>query len=77
MIAFIDQIYKSRILISILISFFIFENHYLYASGGYDNGTATGKDKLGLDITLNPFNYFENGQSFIVLSYDGNSSSSQ
>ena len=41
----------------------------LSASGGYDNGTATGKGKLGLDLTWNPFNYFSEGQSYIVLSY--------
>ena len=39
------------------------------ASGGYDNGTATGKGKLGLDLTWNPFNYFPEGQSYLVLSY--------
>ena len=41
----------------------------LSASGGYDNGTATGKGKLGLDLTWNPFNYFPEGQSYLVLSY--------
>ena len=41
----------------------------LSASGGYDNGTATGKGKLGLDLTWNPFNYFPEGQSYIVASY--------
>ena len=41
----------------------------LSASGGYDNGTATGKGKLGLDLTWNPFNYFPEGQSYLILSY--------
>ena len=41
----------------------------LSASGGYDNGTATGKGKVGLDLTWNPFNYFHQGQSYIVLSH--------
>ena len=41
----------------------------LHASGGYDNGTATGKGKVGLDLTWNPFNYFPGGQSYVVLSY--------
>ena len=41
----------------------------LNASGGYDNGTATGKGQVGLDLTWNPFNYFPEGQSYIVLSY--------
>ena len=41
----------------------------LSASGGYDNGTATGKGKVGLDLTWNPFSHFPEGQSYIVLSY--------
>ena len=41
----------------------------LYASGGYDHGTSTGKGKLQIDLTWNPFNYFENGQSYIVVGY--------
>ena len=41
----------------------------LSASGGYDNGTATGKGKVGIDLTWNPLNYFPEGQSYIVLSY--------
>ena len=40
-----------------------------FASGGYDNGTSNGKNVFAIDITWNPFNYFENGQSYIVLSY--------
>ena len=39
------------------------------ASGGYDHGTATGKGKLQLDLTWNPFNIFENGQSYVVFGY--------
>ena len=41
----------------------------LYPSGGYDHGTATGKGLLELDFTLNPFNIFEQGQSYVVLGY--------
>ena len=41
----------------------------LDASGGYDNGTATGKGQIGLDLTWNPFNYFPEGQSYVVASY--------
>ena len=41
----------------------------LYGSGGYDNGTATGKGLFKLDFTLNPFNKFSFGQSYIVGSY--------
>ncbi len=41
----------------------------LSSSGGYDHGTSTGKGKFELDLTLNPFNYFENGQSYAVIGY--------
>ena len=39
------------------------------SSGGYDNGTATGKGKFRLDLTWNPFNYFDFGQTYAVGSY--------
>ena len=48
---------------------FYYSTSIVIASGGYDNGTATGKGKLGLDLTWNPFNYFPEGQSYLVLSY--------
>ena len=57
-----------RIIIIAIVSYHWFTT-ILSASGGYDNGTATGKGKLGLDLTWNPFNYFPEGQSYIVLSY--------
>ncbi len=41
----------------------------LYPSGGYDHGTSTGKGLLELDFTWNPFNIFEQGQSYVVLGY--------
>ena len=41
----------------------------LFPSGGYDHGTATGKGLLELDLTWNPFNMFEQGQSYVVLGY--------
>jgi|TARA_B100001971_G_C18139766_1_gene509722 hypothetical protein len=41
----------------------------LFPSGGYDHGTSTGKSLLELDFTWNPFNYFEQGQSYVVLGY--------
>tara|TARA_Y100001970_G_scaffold51317_1_gene64960 strand:- start:43655 stop:44275 length:621 start_codon:yes stop_codon:yes gene_type:complete len=41
----------------------------IFASGGFDNGTSTGKDKIQFDLTWNPFNYFKDGQNYIVLSY--------
>ena len=39
------------------------------SSGGYENGTSSGKGILQLDFTLNPFNIFEKGQSYIVCGY--------
>ena len=41
----------------------------LYPSGGYDHGTSTGKGLLELDFTWNPFNMFEQGQSYVVFGY--------
>lgn len=41
----------------------------LVSSGGYDHGTATGKGQFELDLTWNPFDYFEQGQSYVVLGY--------
>ena len=41
----------------------------LFPSGGYDHGTATGRGLLELDFTWNPFNMFEQGQSYVVLGY--------
>ena len=48
---------------------FYFFSLSLYASGGYDNGTSIGKGSIGLDLTWNPFNYWEKGQSYAVVSY--------
>ena len=41
----------------------------LLSSGAFDHGTATGKGKFQMDLTWNPFNYFENGQSYVVFGY--------
>jgi len=41
----------------------------MWASGGYDHGTSTGKGKLQMDLTWNPCNYFKNGQSYVVFGY--------
>jgi len=41
----------------------------LLASGAYDHGTAAGKNNLELDFTLNPFKYFDQGQSYVVFGY--------
>ena len=41
----------------------------LNASGGYDNGSSIEKGNIGIDLTWNPFNYWEKGQSYAVISY--------
>lgn len=41
----------------------------LFGSGGYDHGTSTGKGQLELDLTWNPFDIIEFGQSYIVIGY--------
>ncbi len=41
----------------------------LFAGSGYDNGYAAGKGNLDLSLTWNPFDYFDHGQSYIVLGY--------
>ena len=41
----------------------------LWGGSGYDHGTAAGKGNLDLAITWNPLNYFEDGQSYVVLGY--------
>ena len=41
----------------------------LIASGGYDNGTATGKGQFQIDFTWNPFDRIGFGQTYIVMSY--------
>jgi hypothetical protein len=41
----------------------------VFASGGYDHGTAAGKGNWDISLTWNPFNYFDQGQSYAVLGY--------
>ena len=41
----------------------------IFASGAFDHGTSTGKNLFEIDLTWNPFNYFKNGQSYIVVGY--------
>jgi hypothetical protein len=36
------------------------------ASGGFDHGTLTGKGQVQLDLTWNPFDMFDFGQSYAV-----------
>tara|TARA_Y100000741_G_scaffold319790_1_gene267950 strand:+ start:168 stop:719 length:552 start_codon:yes stop_codon:yes gene_type:complete len=41
----------------------------VFASGAFDHGTSAGKGKWCLSLTMNPLNYFKNGQSYAVLGY--------
>ena len=41
----------------------------LMASGGYDHGTSAGKGNWDISLTWNPFNYFEQGQSYAIFGY--------
>ena len=66
----IDQqkvIMGNTIRLSIII--FVLFVSIVWTSSGYDHGTATGKGKLQIDLTWNPFNIFENGQSYVVFGY--------
>ena len=49
--------------------FLLFLPIALMASGGYDHGTSAGKGNWDISLTWNPFNYFEQGQSYVVLGY--------
>ena len=49
--------------------YFFFFNTFLFASGGYDNGSSAGKGLFDFSLTINPFNYFDNGQSYIIIGY--------
>ena len=44
-------------------------NNYATGSGAYDNGSSVGQGKLELDLTWNPFNYFDHGQNYVVAGY--------
>ena len=57
-----------RILFRFIISIYFIVSFSL-GSGGFDNGTANRKGEFGLDLTWNPLNYWEKGQSYIVMSY--------
>jgi hypothetical protein len=41
----------------------------VFASGAFDHGSSAGKGKWCLSLTVNPFNYYKDGQSYAVLSY--------
>ena len=51
-----------------LISIILFTT-IIFGSGGYDNGTATGRGKFQLDLTWNPLDRFNFGQTYMVMSF--------
>jgi len=55
--------------LTILISLSVLYGSVILGSGAYDHGTATGKGKLELDFTWNPFGIYRDGQTYIVLGY--------
>jgi hypothetical protein len=59
-------------MVSKLIKIFLL-NTLLFASenpsGAYDHGSSAGKSNWDISLTWNPFNYFEQGQSYVVLGY--------
>jgi len=59
---------KSVMILKKLIPLFLFFA-ILFASGGYDHGTSAGKGNWDISLTWNPFNYFEQGQSYVVFGY--------
>ena len=58
---------KLNLKILFIITFFYFET--VLCSGAFDHGSSVGKGRIQLDITLNPFNVFEFGQNYMVISY--------
>jgi hypothetical protein len=41
----------------------------VFASSGYDIGRSAGKGILDISLTWNPFNYYEQGQSYVIMGY--------
>jgi hypothetical protein len=56
---------NSKLIKITLLSTFLFASE----SGGYDHGSSAGKGNWDISLTWNPFNYFEQGQSYVVLGY--------
>ena len=53
----------------ILFRIILFISAIIYCSGGYDHGLSAGKGNLDLDITWNPFQTIDFGQSYVVWGY--------
>lgn len=52
-----------------LFSLLLIPSSMVMASGGYDHGTPAGKGKLDIDLTINPGNKIEQGQTYVVWGY--------
>jgi hypothetical protein len=59
-----------------IVIFYILTTINIYATGGYDNGSAVGDGNLGLDFTLNPMDIVPYGQSYVTWNYGLSSYSS-
>jgi len=55
---------KQRIIFVNIIFFSI-----LLGDGGYDFALSAGKKNLDLSLTINPYNYFDEGQSYLIVGY--------
>ncbi len=51
------------------IIFFVLFISMVWASGGYDHGTATGKGKFQIDLTWNPQDRIKYGQTYAVIGF--------
>tara|TARA_Y100000590_G_scaffold346139_1_gene396249 strand:- start:11885 stop:12466 length:582 start_codon:yes stop_codon:yes gene_type:complete len=53
----------------LILTYLILLTTNLFAEGGFDKGTSAGKGNVDISITINPLNYFDQGQSYIMLGY--------
>ena len=60
---------SKKTFITFLVFYFFVAVVPIYSSGGFNNGTSTGKGHLELDFTWNPFNLIKSGESYIVINY--------
>ena len=49
--------------------FIVIISESVFASGAYDKGTATGKGRFELSLTINPLDLIPYGQNYGILSY--------
>ena len=60
---------KPPISVSSLCLAALFSGTIAHASGGYDNGAPAGKGNLDIDLTFNPGDKIESGQSYLVWGF--------